>query len=33
MSAHRWYGLHARLTDSLGAELAMMVVSKRAGSP
>jgi hypothetical protein len=33
MSGQRRYGLHAWLTDRLGTELAMMVVSKRVGSP
>jgi hypothetical protein len=33
MSGERRYGLHARLTDRLGTELAMMAVSKRVGSP
>ena len=32
MSGERRYGLHARLADRLGAEFAMMVVSKGAGS-
>jgi hypothetical protein len=33
MSGERRHGLHARLADRLGTELAMMVVSKRVVSP